>query len=235
VATLRASLDVPADSGPLEVTTRLLDDGRELSRRTVSVTPTRKPSVVRRARDFVTEHAIAVLAVVLLGALFGCIAVTVRYRRRLAAVTSRAAAVEPPPAEPAGEPLAASLVARMYAESKENHRRLLHLLAEHPGRWFSTAELAELLGTQHGARAVAGMMGAFGRRAADRYDGQKPWRSRVDPESQKSRHTMDAHVASTIRALAEPGWTAVLQPDASSAPSRSARSFAQTTSGSTAA
>jgi hypothetical protein len=46
------------------------------------------------------------------------------------------------------------------------------------------------------------MMGAFGRRAGSRYDGKKPWRSRFDRQSRASRHTMDAHVAKTIRALA---------------------------------
>lgn len=100
------------------------------------------------------------------------------------------------------EHLDAELVERMYAESHENHRALLRALAAHSGQWISTGELASELGKANGARAVAGMMGAFGRRAANRYEGRKPWRSRWDPLVEESRHTMDETTAGVIRQLA---------------------------------
>src|SRR4051794_17105139 len=68
-------------------------------------------------------------------------------------------------AEPPARDLA--LITRVWAESHANHRALMTFLAEHPDRWFTTRELAKPLGLSN-ARQVAGMLGAFGRRAKHR-------------------------------------------------------------------
>lgn len=85
---VRASVDVPSGGEPFELTVRLLEGGRVLDARTVSVTPSAKPSIVRRASDYVTEHAVALLAIAL--ALLVCGAVgALAYVRRLRAALGR--------------------------------------------------------------------------------------------------------------------------------------------------
>lgn len=95
------------------------------------------------------------------------------------------------------------LVQRMYEESEEQHRRLMLLMAEHPDEWRYSGEIAADLELEHGARGLAGMLGAFGRRAKHRYGEQKPWRSEWDSGRAEARHLMPADVARTIRELAQ--------------------------------
>lgn len=90
---------------------------------------------------------------------------------------------------------------RMYNESYEQHRRLIAFLAEHPGDWHYTGDLARALDLQNGARGLAGMLGAFGRRAKHRYGGMTPWQSEWDPNRAEMRHRMDPKVAETVRNL----------------------------------
>lgn len=97
----------------------------------------------------------------------------------------------------------AALVERMYWDSLEAHRALLTYLAAHPDEWFYTSDLAEALELDHGNRSLAGMLGAFGRRAAHRYGGKKPWISEWDPSRSESRHTMTQEVADVINDLAK--------------------------------
>ncbi|HEV3035902.1 MAG TPA: hypothetical protein VGX72_14075 [Solirubrobacteraceae bacterium] len=94
-----------------------------------------------------------------------------------------------------------ALVRRMYAESQPRHRELMKLLAEHPGEWLYTNQIASALKLPHGSSSAAGMLGAFGRRATHRYEGLKPWVSEWDPAAYEARHTMTADVAKIIRSL----------------------------------
>jgi len=95
-----------------------------------------------------------------------------------------------------------ALLERMYRESHGPHRRLMEYLAEHAGELIYTSDLAARLGLAHGARSLAGMLGAFGRRAEHRYGGRKPWESEWDPSVYESRHRMTPEVAEQIREIA---------------------------------
>jgi hypothetical protein len=95
--------------------------------------------------------------------------------------------------------LDADLVTRMYEESHEQHRRLIDFLADNPDRWFYTSELAEALGLEKGARAVGGMLGAFGRRAKNRYGGLTPWETEWDAGRGEAKHRMTEDVARYLR------------------------------------
>ncbi len=110
---------------------------------------------------------------------------------------------EPPPVEADGNgALDPALVRRMYEESQEPHRRLMEYLAERPGEVIYTRALAEALGLPNGARSLAGMLGAFGRRAEHRYGGSKPWESEWDPAAYEAKHRMAPEVAEQIKKIA---------------------------------
>jgi hypothetical protein len=98
----------------------------------------------------------------------------------------------------AGESQGEQLVHRMYLESEGEQRRLMRLLAERPDEWRYSKELAEELELPHGARGLAGMFGAFGRRAKHRYEGQKPWESRWDGAREENRYRMPPDIAAMI-------------------------------------
>jgi hypothetical protein len=90
------------------------------------------------------------------------------------------------------------LIRRMYVESESEQRRLMRLMADSPDAWRYSKELAQDLGLLHGARGLAGMFGAFGRRAKHRYGGQKPWESRWDAAREENRYRMTADNAAII-------------------------------------
>jgi hypothetical protein len=94
------------------------------------------------------------------------------------------------------------MLRRIYEDSLEPHRRLMNLMAEHPDEWRYSSEIAADLELEHGARGLAGMLGAFGRRAKHRYSGLKPWESRWDSAREEMRHMMPTNVAEAIQALA---------------------------------
>jgi hypothetical protein len=96
----------------------------------------------------------------------------------------------------------AALVERMYRESHEGHRRLMEYLAASPGAWFYTSEIGTALDHENGAKGVAGMLGAFGKRANHRYGGHKPWETEWDGSREEARHRMDAETAETISTIA---------------------------------
>jgi hypothetical protein len=96
----------------------------------------------------------------------------------------------------------AALVERMYRESHKGHRRLMEYLAASPGAWFYTSEIGAALGHDNGAKGVAGMLGAFGKRANHRYGGHKPWETEWDGSREEARHRMDAEAAETINTIA---------------------------------
>jgi hypothetical protein len=93
------------------------------------------------------------------------------------------------------------LIRRMYRESYEGHKQLMALLAQAPDEWTYTAEIATALRVAKGARGVAGMLGAFGRRSKNRYGHQKPWISEWDGGREEVRHMMPAEVAKTVNAM----------------------------------
>ena len=93
------------------------------------------------------------------------------------------------------------LVRRMYDESEQPHRDLMKLLAQRPGQWMHTSEIAEAMELEHGSRSAAGMFGAFGRRAGHRYEGAKPWYSEWDSDAGEMRHMMSEEVAEVINQL----------------------------------
>jgi len=108
---------------------------------------------------------------------------------------------DPPKTEP--PPLGPELVQTMYRESQEQHRKLMRFLADHPDRWHSTSDLAEALNLQNKARGMAGMLGAFGRRANHRYGGRTPWTTEWDYEHNQARHMVNFDVARYIHQAAE--------------------------------
>jgi hypothetical protein len=94
------------------------------------------------------------------------------------------------------------MLRQIYEDSLKPHRRLMNLMAEHPDEWRYSSEIAADLELQHGARGLAGMLGAYGRRAKHRYEGLKPWESEWDSAREEVRHMMPADVAAVIRDLA---------------------------------
>lgn len=95
------------------------------------------------------------------------------------------------------------MLRRIYEDSMEPHRRLMNLMAEHPDEWRYSSEIAADLELEHGSRGLAGMLGAYGRRAKHRYAELKPWQSEWDSAREEMRHMMPADVAETIRGLAQ--------------------------------
>jgi hypothetical protein len=49
---------------------------------------------------------------------------------------------------------------------------------------------------------MAGMLGAFGRRAKHRYADRTPWEPRCDRINEQSFHRLDARVAEGVKAVA---------------------------------
>jgi hypothetical protein len=105
------------------------------------------------------------------------------------------------PVEPTSE-LDPALIRRMYEESHDPHKRLMEYLAEHPDEGIYTSALASDLGLEHGARSLAGMLGAFGRRAQHRYGRRTPWESRWDGAAGEVKHKMTSEVAEEIKKVA---------------------------------
>ena len=89
----------------------------------------------------------------------------------------------------------ANLVVRMFEESEGRHRALMELLADRRGEWVYTTELAESLEVDSGTKGMAGVFGAFGRRANHRYGGAKPWEMAWDPTRGEARYRMNPEVA----------------------------------------
>ena len=78
--------------------------------------------------------------------------------------------------------LTEELVERIFIESKDTHRRLLKLLAEHPDKWMSYEEVSRLMGFRN-PRQLPGTLGAYSRRSQHRYGGVWPfnWRQAAGP------------------------------------------------------
>jgi hypothetical protein len=95
------------------------------------------------------------------------------------------------------------LVVRVYRESDEQFRRLLELLARFPGQALSTDLVAEELELARGSAALAGMLGAFGRRTKNRYAGFWPFERLYNGAKERSELIMNSEVATILERIAE--------------------------------
>jgi hypothetical protein len=93
------------------------------------------------------------------------------------------------------------LVNRVYRESDEQFRRLLALLARSPGDPLSTELVAEELQLERGPASLAGMLGAFGRRANNRYDGFWPFERLYNGAEERSELIMNSEVATILQRI----------------------------------
>jgi hypothetical protein len=91
------------------------------------------------------------------------------------------------------------LVRRVYRESDDQFRHLLQLLADRPDQPMSTEEVAEALQLERGVGYLAGMLGAFGRRSNNRYDGFWPFERLYNPSAEESELEMPGRVATLVR------------------------------------
>jgi hypothetical protein len=93
-------------------------------------------------------------------------------------------------------------VRRAYRESADQMRHLLGFLASNPGKEISSYELADAIGAKYGWNTVAGMLGAFGRRCANRYGRPQPmWELRYDRDG-RILLTLPPGPAKAIKAIA---------------------------------
>jgi len=93
------------------------------------------------------------------------------------------------------------LVRRVYRESDHQFRHLLQLLSDRPDQPLSTEEVAEALRLERGVGSLAGMLGAFGRRSNNRYDGFWPFERLYNPSAEESELEMPERVATLVRDL----------------------------------
>lgn len=69
-----------------------------------------------------------------------------------------------------GRPWSPELIRRQFEESQDTIKRLQKILANKPGERFLTSDLASQLKAHKGSKTIAGALGAYGRRVANRYD-----------------------------------------------------------------
>jgi hypothetical protein len=96
------------------------------------------------------------------------------------------------------------LVNRVYRESDEQFRNLLELLARSPGQALGTQLVADELELERGTAALAGMLGAFGRRAKNRYGSFWPFERIHNGAVERSELIMNSEVATIVTRIAEP-------------------------------
>jgi Family of unknown function (DUF6416) len=94
------------------------------------------------------------------------------------------------------------LVRQAFKESADPMRRVLLFLAEHGGEEVTSAEIADAIDAERGWNTVAGMLGAFGRRSANRYKRRFPMWSSREGEDGASLFKMPVVVAEAIKAAA---------------------------------
>jgi hypothetical protein len=78
-------------------------------------------------------------------------------------------------------------------------RKVLSFLAQNAGREVNADEIATAIGARFGWNSIAGMLGAFGRRSANRYRKPKPmWEYRYDNQG-RALLLMPENVARVIQ------------------------------------
>jgi hypothetical protein len=85
---LKGSVKLPTGTRSYELRARLVKEGREVDSRANSVTPVKRPPLTTRVRNYVTEHAI-VIVLLILGAVAVAGVFVGRYIRRLQAAAKR--------------------------------------------------------------------------------------------------------------------------------------------------
>lgn len=83
----KVELRLPGSAPVYRLTVQLNSQGRRLDAREVTVTPRSKPAFLKRARQFVTDHALPLLGVLLLVIVVGLV-LGLRYLRRLKAAAA---------------------------------------------------------------------------------------------------------------------------------------------------
>ncbi|HZO06216.1 MAG TPA: hypothetical protein VFB52_07495 [Solirubrobacterales bacterium] len=101
-----------------------------------------------------------------------------------------------------GEDVPEHLLQRAYSESDTQFQALLRYLAERPDEAIGSVQIANELGLANGTASLAGMLGAFARRAKNRYDGFWPFERIYSPGDEGSRLIMTAEIATAIKRLA---------------------------------
>jgi hypothetical protein len=93
------------------------------------------------------------------------------------------------------------LIRRIFRESEQSFRDLLHLLARHAGSPMSTEEIAETLDLFRGTASLAGMLGAYGRRANNRYDGFSPFERLYNAADDRHELVMPQEIGEIIEQI----------------------------------
>lgn len=93
-----------------------------------------------------------------------------------------------------------SRLRRAIEESSPNLLKVFAALADRPGDWLSTGDLAAAIGPNADWKTVAGGLGAFGRRVTSRY-GLKtfPFENRFDHATNGRVCRMDAEMAKQVK------------------------------------
>lgn len=95
------------------------------------------------------------------------------------------------------------LIIRQFRESPPSMKKFQRYLAEHAGQDFSSTEIADAIGAEHGWNSIAGALGAYGRRVKNRYKRRSfPFQQEWDHQHGEMRHSMTPEVAEIIRELA---------------------------------
>jgi hypothetical protein len=85
---LVGKVKLPTDARSFELRVRLSAQGRELDTRATSVSPIKRPPLATRVKDYVTNHAILIVLLIL-GAVAVAGVFVVRYIRRLQAAAKQ--------------------------------------------------------------------------------------------------------------------------------------------------
>jgi hypothetical protein len=85
-------------------------------------------------------------------------------------------------------------------EASPTIQKLARYLAEHPGEEITTERVASALELYRGWNSLAGALGAFGRKLANR-DLSFPWESWYSAQDGKSRMRMDHDLAARVLAV----------------------------------
>lgn len=94
------------------------------------------------------------------------------------------------------------LIIRQFRESPPSMKKFQLYLAENAGQDFSSTEIAEAIGAEHGWNSIAGALGAYGRRVKNRYKRRSfPFQQEWDHQHGEMRHSMTPEVAEIIREL----------------------------------
>jgi hypothetical protein len=126
----------------------------------------------------------------------------------IAEAMSQPTELQEPPTQP-GEPATPDLIRRAYEESPPAMKRFLDYLTEHAGRYVPNDEVADAVGVSR--QQLAGVLGAFGRRWANRYQQRHAkwffdaeWMADATNGDWKWHYRMPTDAVGLIRSVREP-------------------------------